>query len=119
VAGALLMALGLVVIPLGSAWLNYTFLGVLAIGQALLSTTTAALIAQASGGAFGGAFGAGQSASAAARAIGPLLAGAAFDVRAALPYLAGAVLCLLAAFLLQRPRPRVAQAPAVQTSSGG
>jgi DHA1 family tetracycline resistance protein-like MFS transporter len=118
IVGALLMAAGLVVIPLGSAWLNYLFLAVLAVGQALLTTSTAALISQAGVGAVGGAFGAGQSAAAAARAIGPLLAGAAFDVRAALPYLAGAVLCLLAAFLLQRPQARVAQAPAVQTSSG-
>jgi DHA1 family tetracycline resistance protein-like MFS transporter len=118
IAGALLMAVGLAVIPLGSAWLNYLFLAVLAVGQALLTTSTAALIAQAGAGAVGGAFGAGQSAAAAARAVGPLLAGAAFDVRAALPYLAGAALCLLAAFLLQRPRATVAPAPAVQTSSG-
>jgi DHA1 family tetracycline resistance protein-like MFS transporter len=118
VAGALLMAAGLAVIPLGSAWLNYLFLAVLAVGQALLTTSTAALISRAGAGAVGGAFGAGQSAAAAARAIGPLLAGAAFDVRAALPYLAGALLCLLAAFLLQRPQTRVAHAPAVQTSSG-
>jgi DHA1 family tetracycline resistance protein-like MFS transporter len=102
VAGAVLMAAGLAVIPVGSAWLNFVFVAVLAVGQGLLATTTAALIADAGRPALGGVLGVGQSAAAAGRAIGPLLAGAAFDVWAALPYLAGAVLCLLAAATLGR-----------------
>jgi MFS family permease len=102
VAGGVLMAAGLAVIPLGSAWLNYVFLAVLGVGQGLLTTTTAALIAGAGRRALGGVLGVGQSAAAAGRAIGPLLAGVAFDVRPALPYLAGAAVCLLAAGLLSR-----------------
>jgi DHA1 family tetracycline resistance protein-like MFS transporter len=102
VTGGVLMAAGLAVIPLGSAWLNYVFLGVLGVGQGLLTTTTAALIAQAGRRTLGGVLGVGQSAAAAGRAVGPLLAGVAFDARPALPYLAGAGVCLLAAGLLSR-----------------
>lgn len=105
VAGTLLLAVGLGALPMGSAWLNYLALGVLAAGQGLLSTTTAALISEAGGNAVGGAFGVGQSASAAARATGPIAAGAAFDAWIALPYIAGTVLCALAALLLARTRP--------------
>lgn len=105
VAGTLLLAVGLGALPMGSAWLNYLALGVLAAGQGLLSTTTAALISEAGGNAVGGAFGVGQSASAAARATGPIAAGAAFDAWIALPYVAGTVLCALAALLLARTRP--------------
>jgi DHA1 family tetracycline resistance protein-like MFS transporter len=117
IAGAVLMAAGLTVVPLGSAWLNYVFLGVLAIGQGLLTTATAALIADSGGRTLGGAFGAGQSASAAARAIGPLLAGAAFDVHVALPYLVGAVLCVLAAIVLARRRAAPAAPAAAEGST--
>ncbi len=52
----------------------------------------------------GGAFGVGQSAAAAARAAGPLVAGAVFDIRAALPYLVGTALCLAAIALLNATR---------------
>ena len=100
VAGAAVLALGLVALPFVPAWLGYLTLGVVAIGQGLLSTTTAALIAHTSGRRLGGAFGVGQSAAAAARATGPLVAGAAFDLRAALPYIVGAMLCLAAMALL-------------------
>jgi DHA1 family tetracycline resistance protein-like MFS transporter len=96
------MAAGLAVIPLGSASLSYVFLAVLAVGQGLVATSTAALIAHAGRPALGGVLGAGQSAAAAGRAVGPLLAGAAFDARDALPYLGGALLCLLAAVTLGR-----------------
>ncbi len=105
VTGTLLLAVGLAVLPMGSALLNYLALGVLAAGQGLLSTTTAALISEAGGSAVGGAFGVGQSASAAARATGPIAAGAGFDAWIALPYVAGTVLCALAALLLARTRP--------------
>ncbi|HEX6076556.1 MAG TPA: MFS transporter [Micromonosporaceae bacterium] len=107
VAGALLLGLGLAVLPLGSVWLNYLALGVLAAGQGLLSTTTAALISETGGDALGGAFGVGQSAAAAARATGPIAAGAAFDAWITLPYVVGAALCALAAMLLGRARSGV------------
>jgi DHA1 family tetracycline resistance protein-like MFS transporter len=107
VAGTLLLGLGLAALPLGSALLNYLALGVLAAGQGLLSTTTAALISETGGDALGGAFGVGQSASAAARATGPIAAGAAFDVGIALPYIAGTALCAVSALLLSRVRSTV------------
>ena len=117
VAGALLLGVGLVALPLGSAWLNYLALGVLAAGQGLLGTTTAALVSEIGGDALGGAFGVGQSASAAARATGPIAAGAAFDVWITMPYLVGTVLCVVTALLLGKSRSRVDRA-AVRVPTG-
>ena len=104
VAGALLVGVGLAVLPLGLEWPSYAALGVLAAGQGLVSTTTAALIAEAGGGEHGSAFGISQSAAAAARAIGPVAAGFAFDLYAGLPYYLGTGLCVLAAGLLRSRR---------------
>jgi len=104
VAGAVLMALGLLVVPFAPAWLSYLGLGVVAAGQGLLSTTIAALIAEASGPqALGGALGIGQSSAAAARAVGPIVAGLTFDLAMALPYLLATLLAVLAAALLRPP----------------
>jgi DHA1 family tetracycline resistance protein-like MFS transporter len=121
VTGTLLLALGLAVLPMGSAWLNYLALGILAAGQGLLSTTTAALISEAGGNAVGGAFGVGQSASAAARATGPIAAGASFDAWIALPYIAGTLLCALSALVLARTRrsAELTSASAVGSRDGG
>lgn len=120
VAGALLVGVGLVVVPLGVAWLNYLGLAVVAVGQGLITTTTAALIAEVGGDSLGGAFGVGQSASAAARAIGPVAAGAVFDVHLGLPFYLGAVLCAAAAVLLRRrgDSPVTVQQPAAITEHG-
>lgn len=104
VAGALLVGTGLAVLPLGLEWPSYAALGVLAAGQGLVTTTTAALIAEAGGGEHGSAFGISQSAAAAARAIGPVAAGFAFDLHAGLPYYLGTGLCVLAAGLLRSRR---------------
>jgi DHA1 family tetracycline resistance protein-like MFS transporter len=98
--GAVLMAAGLLVTPFGPGWLAYTALGAVAAGQGLLSPTTAALVARDGGRHVGGVLGMGQSAAAAARAVGPLVAGIAFDLLPAAPYLLGAALGLLAAGLL-------------------
>jgi MFS family permease len=100
VGGAVLLALGLLVLPFVPAWIGYPSLALLAIGQGLLSTATATLVARVGHRELGGAFGLNQSAAAAARAVGPLIAGAAFDLRAALPYVGGAALCAVAAALL-------------------
>jgi MFS family permease len=98
--GAVLLAAGLLVAPFGPNWLAYVALGVLAAGQGLLSPTTAAMVARDGGRHVGGVLGIGQSAAAAARAVGPLVAGVAFDLLPAAPYLLGAALSLLAAGLL-------------------
>jgi DHA1 family tetracycline resistance protein-like MFS transporter len=101
VAGASLLGLGLLVVPFAPSWLAYLALGVVAAGQGLLSTTIAALIAEASGPqALGGALGIGQSSAAAARAVGPIVAGLGFDLTMALPYLLGTLLAAGAAVLL-------------------
>ncbi|WP_238008498.1 MFS transporter [Dactylosporangium sp. AC04546] len=102
VAGAALLGAGLAVLPLAPAWLGYPALALLAAGQGLLGTTAAALIAETGGRALGGVLGIGQAAGAAARALGPLAAGVAFDLRPGLPYYLGAALCGLAAVLLLR-----------------
>jgi MFS family permease len=102
VAGAVLLGVGLLTIPFAPAWLGYLALGLVGAGQGLLTTTTAALIAVRGGHRVGGSLGIGQSASAAARAVGPLVAGIAFDLGPALPYVLGAALALGAAVLLAR-----------------
>ncbi|HEX6873569.1 MAG TPA: MFS transporter [Micromonosporaceae bacterium] len=100
VGGAAAMALGLGLLPFVPVWLGYPALGLVAVGQGLLVTTTAALIAAVGGRALGGALGVGQSAAAAARAVGPIVAGVGYDLSHALPYLGGAALSLVAAALL-------------------
>jgi DHA1 family tetracycline resistance protein-like MFS transporter len=101
-AGATALAVGLAVLPFVSAPIAYTALAVVGVGQGLLTTTTASLIAVRGGHRVGGSLGVGQSANAAARALGPLLAGVAFDARPALPYVVGGALCLVAALSLSR-----------------
>ncbi|MGA3541628.1 MFS transporter [Micromonosporaceae bacterium DT194] len=117
IAGALLLAAGLVILPFVSPWVGYPALGLLAVGQGLLTTTTSALIAEEGGAELGGAFGVSQSASALARALGPLAAGALYDVKIPLPYLLGAALALLAAALLVSRR-RGGTAPATPAETG-
>lgn len=114
VSGSVLLAVGLVVLPFTPALVAYTGLGLIAVGQGLLSTTTAALIARVADGGrakLGGALGLGQSASAAARAVGPIAAGAAYDLALPLPYLFGAALCAGAAYLLTTLREEPAPSP--------
>jgi DHA1 family tetracycline resistance protein-like MFS transporter len=116
VAGALLLGVGLLVVPFAPAWLAYVGLGLVAAGQGLLSTTIAALIAESGGRSLGGVLGVSQSAAAAARAIGPIVAGLAYDIGMPLPYVLGALLAVVAAGLLHSlssepvilPRSRIA-----------
>ncbi len=116
-AGAAVLALGLVTVPLAPAWLAYTGLVPIAVGHGLLATSAAALIAAAGGPAVGGILGAGQSAGAAARATVPLRAGAAFDLGPALPYCAAAAGSLVAAVMLLRPYGRAAPASTKDTAT--
>jgi DHA1 family tetracycline resistance protein-like MFS transporter len=105
VSGALLLGLGLLVVPFAPAWLAYLGLGLVAAGQGLLSTTIAALIAGSGGTGVGGALGVGQSAAAAARAAGPIVAGIAYDIGMPLPYVLGTLLAVGAAALLNSTSP--------------
>jgi DHA1 family tetracycline resistance protein-like MFS transporter len=102
ITGAGMLGVGLVVLPFSPAWLAYLALAVVGVGQGLLTTTTAALIAVRGGHRVGGSLGVGQSANAAARAIGPLVAGVAFELGLSLPYLIGGALCVVAAYVLYR-----------------
>ena len=110
VAGAVLLAMSLMLLPWAPAVLTFIALGLVAAGQALLSTTTAALIARVAHGGrakLGGALGIGQSSAAAARVLGPLIGGAAYDIAAApaLPAGRGPV-CRRRGPARRRPRQR-------------
>lgn len=98
VAGAVLIGSALFAVPftqtLGTC---LVIMAILATGQGLLSPTLPSLLSLASAsGEHGGTLGIGQSASAAARAIGPLVAGWLFDRGVGLPYVVGAVLMVIA-----------------------
>ncbi|MCC6628966.1 MAG: MFS transporter [Chloroflexi bacterium] len=87
----------------------------LAVGHGLATPTLPTLLSRESDvDEQGGALGLGQSVAAAARAIGPLLAGWLFDIQALLPYLGGALLGLAVAILLTGVR-QPANAPAIET----
>ncbi len=100
VVGAVLMAAGLLAMPF-LAELPFV-VAVLAVsaGNGVVTVTAASLLAAAGPAAdIGTRMGQGQSAASAARASGPLAAGALFDVAVVAPYLLGAVLSTGVAFL--------------------
>ncbi|MCL5962184.1 MAG: MFS transporter [Chloroflexi bacterium] len=107
-AGSVTMGLALLAIPLAPAVIGFhiAILGLLAIGQGLVTPTLSSLLSREAGlDQQGGTLGFGQSLSAGARGIGPLVAGALFDRGIGLPYFTGAVLVLAAAWLMgQRVR---------------
>lgn len=112
IAGSLVMAGSLAAVPLmPDLSLALTALGGVAIGQALVTPTVTSLLSGATSAEDqGGTLGVGTSMAAAARALGPLLAGWLFDRAAALPYLAGtAALMAAAAMLATRPPARAAE----------
>ncbi|HEY7295441.1 MAG TPA: MFS transporter [Dehalococcoidia bacterium] len=86
----------------------------LGLGQGLVSPTLSTLISRAAGAhEQGGALGLGQSFAAAARGVGPLVAGGLYDLTRSLPYLLGSVLALGAALLLSQAAfsPRAGDTP--------
>ena len=96
VTGSLILATALIAIPwapklicLGGVML------IMATGQGLLLPSTSTLLSHRSPASMqGGILGVNQSLSAAARAVGPVIAGALFDVDFHLPYVVSAVLVL-------------------------
>jgi len=106
VAGALLMAIGLGVLPLAPGLPGaLAALGLLAAGQGLTSPILSTLLSRAADeDEQGGTLGLGQSLAAAARAVGPLGAGWLFDRAMVAPYAVAAVAMLLAAFLVGTSR---------------
>jgi DHA1 family tetracycline resistance protein-like MFS transporter len=107
IAGIGMMALALLLLPwVSSLALALLVLAVLSIGQGLSTPTLSSLLARESGShARGRVLGSGQSLAAAARAVGPLAAGALFDRGIALPYLLGGLLALVAIGALLRLVP--------------
>lgn len=105
-AGALIMSASLAALPHAAGLsLAMAVLGVLAVGQALVSPTLSALISRAVGAhEQGGTLGVGQSAAAAARALGPLAAGWLFDRGVEVPYHVAGALMLAAAVLIALSR---------------
>ncbi len=116
-AGAAIMGLTLLALPLSPNLATaLVVLGGLAVGQALVTPTLSSLLSRESDAEEqGGILGMGQSLSAGARAVGPILAGWLFDRGAAMPYVVGALLVLVAAWMVTRvapPADAVAPSPA-------
>ncbi|HEY8476714.1 MAG TPA: MFS transporter, partial [Chloroflexota bacterium] len=100
--GAVVMGVALVALPLSaSLGLALAALGALAVGQGLVTPALSSLLSRGSGADVqGSTLGLGQSFAAGARAVGPLVAGWLFDLGAPLPYLLGAALVLVVAWLV-------------------
>jgi MFS transporter, DHA1 family, tetracycline resistance protein len=103
IAGGVLMGAALVALPAApTVRLLLLALGLVSAGQGLTSPTLSTLVSHASTGEDHGAvLGVSQSLAAAARAVGPLLAGSLYDLRAPLPFVAGGALALVAAGLVR------------------
>ncbi len=101
--GAVLMAAGLLALPFLAGVPFVAAVLVASAGSGLVTATTASLLAAAGPPAeLGARMGRGQSAASAARASGPLAAGALFEVAMVAPYLLGGALSLGVAFLVSR-----------------
>jgi len=103
-AGGLLMGLGLTSVAVSpSLTLAVLALGVLAAGQGLCVPSHSTLISQMADTAEQGSIlGARQSCGAAARALGPVVAGALYDLHMSYPYLLGGFLAVVAGLLIVR-----------------
>ncbi len=102
IAGGALMAVGFSLVPfMPSLITTLAVLGFVAVGQGLSVPTLSSLLSlESSAHEQGGTLGMGQSFSAAARATGPIVAGALFDMGMALPYWGAAVSAALAAIMV-------------------
>jgi MFS transporter, DHA1 family, tetracycline resistance protein len=104
-AGGVLMAGGLLAMPLLAEAPFVAAVLVVSAGNGLVTASAASLLASAGPPEeIGARMGQGQAVASAARASGPLAAGALFDLAMVVPYLLGAVLSTTVAFLV-RPEP--------------
>ena len=121
--GGVLMGVALLAIPFIPSLLLAGAVGaVLGVGQGLATPTLSTLLSrEADADAQGGTLGMGQSMSALARAIGPIVAGALFDVGDGWPFFLGAALSILAAWQIYQyvtlPRS-VADAASAEPAAG-
>lgn len=106
IAGCVLMGAGLLLVPAMPVLLAAAgALGLLAAGLGLAFPTLATLASQTAGADEQGAvLGLRQSMAAAARAVGPLAAGAVYDLRISAPFLIGGGMAVLAAILVAAVR---------------
>lgn len=102
--GGVLMGVALFAIPLIPSLIFAGAVGaVLAVGQGLATPTLSTLLSrEASADEQGGTLGMGQSLSALARAVGPIVAGALFDLGEGWPFYLGALLSLVAAWQISQ-----------------
>ena len=98
--GALLLGSAMLLLPLARPLAAAAFvLGVLAVGQGLVSPALSTLLSRHSlQNEQGGMLGIGQSVSAAGRALAPLVAGWLYDQGESWPFLLAGVLALVGAF---------------------
>ncbi|WP_020666355.1 MFS transporter [Amycolatopsis nigrescens] len=107
-AGALVMAVGLVVLPVVPMPVFVAAVVLLSAGDGLVTATVASMLAGAGPpGERGARMGQGQSAAATGRVVGPLGSGALFDVASWLPYAFGATLSAVAAVVVTAGRHTV------------
>jgi MFS transporter, DHA1 family, tetracycline resistance protein len=110
-AGGVLMAGGLLAMPFLAEAPFVAAVLVVSAGNGLVTASTASLLASAGPpGEIGARMGQGQAAASAARASGPLAAGALFDLAMVVPYLLGAVLSTAVTFLVTTRRNRTVNA---------
>jgi len=104
--GALLLGSSLLVLPFAQSFaVAMAFLGVLAVGQGLVSPTLSTLLSRRTSEAMqGGMLGLGQSVASAARAVGPVLAGWLYDQGPSWPFILGGTTAMVAAIALVRLR---------------
>ncbi len=104
--GALLLGGSLFLLPFAQSFAAaMAFLGVLAVGQGLVSPTLSTLLSRRTSEALqGGMLGLGQSVTSAARAIGPVLAGWLYDQGASWPFVLAGAAAMIAAIGLARLR---------------
>jgi MFS transporter, DHA1 family, tetracycline resistance protein len=111
-AGAVLMAVGLIAMPFVTELPFVAAVLVVSAGNGMVTATAASLLAAAGPMAeIGARMGQGQSAASAARASGPLAAGALFDLAMVAPYLLGTALSACVAFLVTTHNTTTAPAP--------
>lgn len=105
--GVTILAASLALIPFApTIAASAAVLALLAVGQGLASPTIAAILSKSVGkDEQGGTLGLSQSLGAAARGIGPVLAGYLYDRQAAAPYFAAAACAALAALLIGNLAP--------------
>lgn len=98
--GTLLMGIGLAFIPFGPFWLQFGYFAIIALANGMVGPAVNSLISKnADPTKLGQIMGANQSFGSLARGIGPIVAGAIYDIDATLPYITAGVV-MFGAFML-------------------